>query len=217
MHPGLSGRTGAEQIAQLAAQSVRWQQVHGAFFLAGVLALLGVLWLRQAVLPGGLRLVVDVFSIVGILGAVIFASTVLAEVIMIPDLSEACSASPGCLDPANAPFTEAFADAGWRVLPGLSIGARLLMAGVVALALIGWATDRLRILEAFPLVAGGGYELIDGTGLHGWGNFRLEDGATGLSAVLFLVGLGTMALRIRSEGRQTTEPDPEPEPVPSEG
>lgn len=212
VHPGLPGRTGAEQIQQLAAQAERWRQVHAGFSAAGLLGLIAVLSLWRLVLPGGLKPMAHVAAAAGLVGAIVFSATVLAEVVMIPDLAEACAASPACLSGENARFTETFADVGWRVLPGLDYGARLLMAGIAALALLGWGTDRLRVLESLPLVLGAGYELVGRTGLHGWGNFRLEDGFTGISAVLVLTGAAAMMVRWPRKRSSSRSPNLDHEP-----
>ncbi len=196
VHPGLGRGTGADQIKALADQSDAWAWVHGLFVLAGVFALASMLILRRLVAERDSTLAPEIAASIGVLGAVVFIGTVLMEVVVIPDLSEACAASPACLSAENRIFTEVFANHGWRVLPGLNWGAHGVALGLVLLGGLGMKAKALSLWEGGFLAAGGLYEFYVGTGLHAWGTFNPSSGMTGLSGVLVLIGSCGIAARI---------------------
>jgi hypothetical protein len=195
-HPGLAGVSSAEQIERLAAQATAWAQVHFAFSVGGFLALAAILVLRTEVAKKAPVLWTNAAAAVGVIGAVIFTGTVLMEVKVIPALSRACVASAGCRTAENAVFTDAFADEGWRVLPGLTAGGRTMMVGVALLAMIGFAYGSLRTWEAAAIFGGAVLEIGTNTGLHQWGNFSPAQGMPALAAVAILVGSLGVAQRL---------------------
>ena len=214
IHPGLGRGTGADQIRTLASASEDWAAVHGLFVVAGFLALATMLVLRRLVAAGDPTLAPDVAAAIGVVGAVVFIATVLMEVIVIPDLSEACAATRACLSAANEGFTEAFADQGWRVLPGLSWGARGIALGLVLLGVLGAKVKSLTLWESGLLSAGGLYEFYVGTGLHGWGTFSPELALTGLAGLAVLGALSSVAARLVRDGSGSgTLPQPAAEQV----
>jgi hypothetical protein len=220
VHPGLTGRTGADQIRSLAQQAARWSEVHSAFVLAGFCALASILVLRSLIHRRQRMLVADVAAAVGVIGAVIFTGTVIMEVLVVPALSTACASTPSCVSPQNFAFTERLADQGWRVLPGLGAGAQTLMLGLLLLAVIGSLVGALKPWESALIAAGALFELVIGTGLHRWGSFYLNRGArglAGLAGVAVLLGNASIAWRLI---RRKTDPDPaeparEPETAPT--
>lgn len=196
VHPGLPGPTSADQIRQLAEQSVRWSQVHFAFSIAGFLGLATLLVLRGLV-PSNIPL--QAATAVGLVGGVIFTGTVLMEVSVIPELSLACRSSPGCLSPQNAVFTDELAAQGWRVLPGLTFGGRTLMIGIALVTAVAFWKGALRTWEAGLLFAGSLIEIALDTGLHAWGNFDLRLGMPGLAALALLLGGSALSVRLVRE------------------
>jgi hypothetical protein len=208
-HPGLGGVSSAEQISRLAAQATAWAQVHFAFSVGGFLALAAILVLRSEVAAKAPVLWTNAAAAVGVVGAVIFTGTVLMEVKVIPALSRACTASAGCRTPENAIFTDALANEGWRVLPGLTAGGRTMMVGVALLAMLGFTYGSLRTWEAATIFGGAVLEIGTNTGLHQWGNFSPARGMPGLAAVAILVGcLGVARRLIKAAGRGDAEPEP---------
>ena len=208
-HPGLGGVTSAEQISRLAAQATAWAQVHFAFSVGGFLALGAILVLRSEVARKAPELWTNAAAAVGVIGAVIFTGTVLMEVKVIPALSRACVASAGCRTPENAIFTDALANEGWRVLPGLTAGGRTMMAGVALLAMLGFTYGTLRIWEAAAIFGGAVWEIGTNTGLHQWGNFSPARGMPGLAAVAILLGsLGVAQRLIKAARAGAVEPEP---------
>ena len=195
-HPPLHGPSAAEQIGQLAAAAERWAQVHFAFSVGGFLALAAVLILRSEVASKAPQVWTNAAAAVGVVGAVVFTGTVLMEVTVIPALSTACAESPGCLGPQNGTFTAALADQGWRVLPGLTLGGRTLMAGIALLAVLGVLYGGLRNWEGAALFFGAVLEIGADTGLHAWGNFSPASGMPGLAAVAILIGGAGVAWRL---------------------
>lgn len=196
VHPSLQGPTSADQIRQLAEQSVRWTQVHFAFSVAGFLGLATLLILRglvPSIVP------VQIATAIGLIGGVVFTGTVLMEVSVVPELTLACRSSPGCLSPSNVIFTDELANQGWRVLPGLTMGGRILMLGLALLSAIALAKGALRFWEAAPLFAGSLIELTLNTGLHAWGNFNPARGMPGLAAVALLIGGLALSARLVRE------------------
>ncbi|HEX2054593.1 MAG TPA: hypothetical protein VHJ78_12820 [Actinomycetota bacterium] len=187
-HPSLSGVTAAQQIDQLAAAATRWAQVHFAFSVGGFLALAAVLILRREVATKAPELWTNAAAAIGVIGGVIFTGTVLMEVSVIPALSRACAASPACLHPDNAVFSQELANQGWRVLPGLGLGGRTLMAGIALIALLGILYGSLRNWEGAALFFGAILEIGNDTGLHAWGNFEPASGMPGLAALALLAG-----------------------------
>jgi hypothetical protein len=136
---------------------------------------------------------------IGLVGGVIFTGTVAMEVSVIPKLTLACRSSPGCLSQANAPFADELADQGWRVLPGLIVGGRLLMIGLALLTAIAFFRGALRIWEAAPIFGGSLVEIALDTGLHAWGDFSLQRGMPGLAAVGLLLGGAALSVRLVAE------------------
>jgi hypothetical protein len=195
-HPSLPGPTSADQIRQLAEQSVRWTQVHFAFSIAGFLGL-ATLFILRGLVPSSIP--VQIATAIGLIGGVVFTGTVLMEVGVIPDLSLACRSSPGCLSPSNTAFADELANQGWRILPGLTMGGRILMAGLALLSAIALAKGALRFWEAAPLFAGSLIELTLNTGLHAWGNFNPSRGMPGLAAVALLIGGLALSVRLVRE------------------
>lgn len=183
-HPGLRGGTGgaAEEIGNLAAQAGRWTDVHFAFSVGGFFGLAAVLVIRSEVAKKAPELWTNAAAALAIVGGVIFTGTVLMEVSVIPALARACAESPGCRVPGNVIFTDALADQGWRVLPGLTAGGRTLMFGLALLAVMGFVFGGLRGWEAAALFAGSVIEFGANTGLHQWGNFQPGYGMPGLAA-----------------------------------
>jgi hypothetical protein len=196
VHPTLPGRTGAEQIRKLAESAERWAQVHAGFTVAGFLALGVMLTLRGLIARGSSHLPADIASAVGVVGAVVFTATVLMEVGVVPNLSAACVAAEPCLDPANVIFTEELANQGWRALPGLLWGSWGIALGLLLLAALGGRSGALKVWEAVLLGAGGFYELVTPTGLHGWGTFSAEAGFPGITGVMVLAANAGVALRL---------------------
>lgn len=195
-HPGLGGATAAEQIGRLAAQASAWAQVHFAFSVGGFLALAAILVMRSEVAARAPVLWTNAAAAVGVVGAVIFTGTVLMEVKVIPALSRACVASAGCRTPENATFTDALANEGWRVLPGLTAGGRTMMVGVALLAMLGFTYGAMRAWEAAAIFGGAVLEIGTNTGLHQWGNFSPARGMPGLAAVAILAGSLGIARRL---------------------
>lgn len=208
-HPGLAGVSGADQIGRLAAQATAWSQVHFAFSVGGFLALAAIMVLGMEVAKKAPVLWTTAAAAVGVIGAVIFTGTVLMEVKVIPALSRACVASPGCRTPANSIFTDALANEGWRVLPGLSAGGRTMMVGVALLAMLGFAYGSLRTWEAAAIFGGAVLEIGTNTGLHQWGNFSPAQGMPGLAAVAILIG--SLGVAQRMVGARKSDPAPKPE------
>lgn len=200
-HPGLAGVSSAEQIGRLAAQASAWTQVHFAFSVGGFLALAAILVLRSEVATKAPVLWTNAAAAVGVIGAVIFTGTVLMEVKVIPALSRACVVSPGCRTPGNTIFTDALANEGWRVLPGLTAGGRTMMVGVALLAMLGFTYGSLRTWEAATIFGGAVLEIGTNTGLHQWGNFSPAQGMPGLAAVAILVGSLGVARRLIKQAK----------------
>lgn len=208
-HPSLAGVTSAAQIGRLAAQAADWAQVHFAFSVGGFLGIAAILVLRTEVAKKAPQLWTNAAAAVGIIGGVIFTGTVLMEVKVIPALARACVASPACRSTDNAIFTDAFANEGWRVLPGLTAGGRTFMLGLALLATLGFCYGALRTWEAGAIFAGAVLELGTNTGLHQWGNFSAEQGMPALAAVGILAGSCGVALRlIKPEKTEVVEPAP---------
>ncbi|HYN98334.1 MAG TPA: hypothetical protein VEU28_01525, partial [Actinomycetota bacterium] len=115
----------------------------------------------------------------------------------------ACVTSPVCRVPENAAFTDALANEGWRVLPGLTAGGRTMMLGLALLAILGFSYGALRTWEAVALFTGAALEIGLKTGLHQWGNFDPGRGMPGMAAVLILAGSTGIALRLilRGDGK----------------
>jgi hypothetical protein len=222
-HPGLGGgSTGsAEQISNLAAQADRWTGVHLAFSVGGFFGLAAVLVIRSEVAKKAPELWTDAAAALAVIGGVIFTGTVLMEVSVIPALARACAESPGCRVPGNVIFTDALADQGWRVLPGLTAGGRTLMFGLALLAVLGFVFGGLRNWEAAGLFGGSLIEFGANTGLHQWGNFQPAYGMPGLAAVAILIAGCGIAFRLVMGDRRTAlealgpavtqEPGPAPE------
>jgi len=213
VHPSLPGPTSADQIRQIAEQSVRWTQVHFAFSVAGFLGL-ATLFILRGLVPSSIPL--QIATAIGLIGGVVFTGTVLMEVSVIPELSLACRASPGCLSPANVSFADELANQGWRVLPGLTLGGGILMVGIALLSAIALARGGLRFWEAAPMLAGCLIELTQNTGLHAWGNFSLSRGMPGLAAVALLAGGLALSVRLVREAwggrpRSSTSASPPPQ------
>lgn len=211
-HPGL-GRVGsAEQITNLAAASADWAQVHFAFSIGGFLGLAALLVLRSEVAKRAPELWANAAAAVGVVGGVIFTGTVLMEVRVIPALARACVASAGCRTAENMVFTDALANEGWRVLPGLTAGGRTMMTGLALLAVVGFAYGGLRTWEAAALFGGAVLEIGLNTGLHQWGNFSPAQAMPGLAAVAILAGSAGVALRLirpaESKPETTKNDDP---------
>lgn len=217
-HPGLGGGASFSQIANLAAQADKWTQVHFAFSVGGFLGLAAILIIRSEVAKKAPVLWTNVAAAVGVVGAAIFTGTVLMEVTVIPALARACTVSPGCLTPDNQVFTEAFADEGWRILPGLTLGGRTLMVGLAMLAVLGFAFGSLKNWEAAAIFAGAVLEIGTNTGLHQWGNFSPAFGMPGLAAVGILAGSAGIAWRlVRGRKVVIVELPDEPAPPAAEG
>ncbi|HEX2149929.1 MAG TPA: hypothetical protein VHI31_07160 [Actinomycetota bacterium] len=206
-HPGLGpGASSAEQISRLAAASADWAQVHFAFSVGGFLGLASILVIRSEVAKKAPELWTNASAAVGLIGAVIFTGTVLMEVRVIPALARACVTSPVCGSPENVAFTDALANEGWRVLPGLTAGGRTMMLGLALLAILGFSYGALRTWEAVALFTGAALEIGLKTGLHQWGNFSPQQGMPGMAAVLILAGSIGIALRlIRQDDRKAGE------------
>jgi hypothetical protein len=219
-HPGLRGTTGgsAEEIGNLAAQAQRWTDVHFAFSVGGFLGIAAVLVIRSEVAKKAPELWTNAAAALAIIGGVIFTGTVLMEVSVIPALARACAESPGCRAPGNVIFTDALADQGWRVLPGLTAGGRTLMFGLALLAVLGFIFGGLRNWEAAALFAGSVLEFGTNTGLHQWGNFQPAYGMPGLAAVAILIaGCGVAWRLVRDPRRPVPAEDPGPPVVPQAG
>jgi hypothetical protein len=210
LHPGLPGNTAAEEIGSLAGAAGRWSQVHAAFWVGGLLALGAVLVLRAEVARRAPVLVTNAAAAVGVVGAGIFTGTVYMEIRVIPALSTACSRSPLCLDPDNAVFTNALAAEGWRVLPGLTLGAKMLVLGLALLAVLGFTYGALKSWEAVALFTGGVWEYGVSTGLHAWGNFSPSRGMPGLAALAILFAGASVSWRMVSELRTGGKPAGKP-------
>jgi hypothetical protein len=196
VHPGLPGPTSSDQIRQLAEQAVRWTQVHFAFTIAGFLGL-ATLFIIRGLAPSTIPL--QIATGVGLVGGVIFTGTVAMEVSVIPELTLACRSSPGCLSPANARFADELANQGWRVLPGLTLGGRVLMIGLALVTAIAFFRGALRIWEAALIFGGSMVEIALDTGLHAWGDFSLQRGMPGLAAVGLLLGGAALSVRLVAE------------------
>ncbi len=204
-HPGLGRVSAAEQISNLAAASADWAQVHFVLSIGGFLGLGAILILRREVAKKAPELWTDAAAAVGVIGAVIFTGTVLMEVRVVPALARACVASAGCRSADNAVFTDALADEGWRVLPGLTAGGRTMMIGLALLAVMGFSYGALRTWEAVALFGGTVLEIGLNTGLHQWGNFSPAQGMPAMAAVAILAGGAGVAFRLMRGER------PEPE------
>lgn len=219
-HPGLRGATGgsAEEIGNLAAQAGSWTDVHFAFSVGGFFGLAAVLVIRSEVAKKAPELWTNTAAALAIVGGVIFTGTVLMEVSVIPALARACAESPGCRVPGNVIFTDALADQGWRVLPGLTAGGRTLMFGLALLAVMGFVFGGLRGWEAAALFGGSVLEFGANTGLHQWGNFQPDYGMPGLAAVAILISGCGLAWRLVRGERPPAAVAPEPplvaEPAP---
>jgi hypothetical protein len=196
VHPGLPGPTSADQIRQLAEQATRWTQVHFAFTIAGFLGL-ATLFIIRGLVPSSIPL--QIATGIGLAGGVIFTGTVAMEVSVIPKLTLACRSSPGCLSPANALFTEELANQGWRVLPGLTLGGRVLMIGLALVTAVAFARGALRFWEAALISGGSLVEIALDTGLHAWGDFTPQGGMPGLAAVALLLGGAALSVRLVAE------------------
>jgi hypothetical protein len=206
VHPGLPGNTAAQEVASLARVAGRWSQVHAAFWVGGLLGLAAVLVLRAEVGREAPVLFTNAAAAVGVVGAVIFTGTVYMEIDVIPTLSTACSQSPLCLAPDNAVFTNALAEQGWRVLPGLTLGAKTLVLGLALLAILGFAYGALRPWESLALFTGSVWEYGVSTGLHAWGEFSPARGMPGMAAVAILFAGISIAWRMVTELRSRTKP-----------
>lgn len=204
-HPGLGRVSSAEQISNLAAASADWAQVHFALSIGGFLGLAVILILRSEVARRAPELWTNAAAAVGVIGSVIFTGTVLMEVRVIPALARACVASAGCRAADNAVFTDALADEGWRVLPGLTAGGRTMMIGLALLAVLGFSYGGLRTWEAAALFGGAVLEIGLNTGLHQWGNFSPAQGMPGMAAVAILAGGAGVALRLIRQDRPSAE------------
>jgi hypothetical protein len=204
-HPGLGGGAGgsAEQIGNLAAQAERWTGVHFAFSVGGFFGLAAVLVIRSEVAKKAPELWTNAAAALAVVGGVIFTGTVLMEVSVIPALARACVESPGCRVPGNVIFTDALAEQGWRVLPGLTAGGRTLMIGLALLAVLGFGFGGLRNWEAAALFGGSVLEFGTNTGLHQWGNFQPDYGMPGLAAVAILIAACGVAWRLVRGDRHT--------------
>lgn len=190
-HPSLGRGDSFSQIGNLAVQSVMWARVHFALSVGGFFGLAVVLIIRGEVVTRAPQLWTNAAAAVGVIGAVIFTGTVLMEVNVIPALARACTSSPGCRVPDNQILADALADQGWRILPGLTLGGRMLMVGLAMLAVLGLTFGSLRNWEASALFSGSVLEIGTNTGLHQWGNFTPAAGMPGLAAVAILIsGLG---------------------------
>lgn len=196
VHPSLPGPSSGDQIRQIAEQSVRWTQVHFAFSVAGFFGL-ATLFILRGLVPSSIP--VQIGTAIGLIGGVVFTGTVLMEVSVIPDLALACRSSPGCLSPANVSFANELANQGWRVLPGLILGGRILMLGLALLTAIAFTKGGLRFWEAAPMFVGSLIELALSTGLHAWGNFNPARGMPGLAAVALFVGGLALSVRLVRE------------------
>lgn len=216
VHPSLPGPSSADSIRQMADQAVRWSQVHFGFSVAGFLGLGVLLILRGLVVTKGPRLAVEIAAIIGVVGGVIFTGTVLMEVSVVPELALACDSSQICVSTSNAVLTDELANQGWRVLPGLTRGGRTMMLGLIILAMIGFASDALKPVEAGPIVTGAVLEFGLNTGLHAWGNFYPSRGMPGMAAVFLLVGGTALAVRLVKEAWRTPESGPSPSQAESE-
>lgn len=214
VHPALPGNSAAEEVAALAAQAARWSQVHAAFWVAGLLGLATVLIVRTEVAKQAPVLPTNAAAALGVVGAVIFTGTVYMEILVIPGLSTACSESPVCLGPENAVFTNALANEGWRVLPGLTLGGRTLVLGLAFLAILGFSYGALKSWESAALFGGSVLEFGANTGLHAWGNFTPGRGMPGLAAVAILLAGGSIAVRMVIGLRVGEKPEPEVHPTP---
>jgi hypothetical protein len=218
VHPGLPGPTAADQIRQLADQAVRWTQVHFAFAAAGFLGL-ATLFIIRGLVPSSIPL--QIATGIGLVGGVIFTGTVAMEVSVIPELTLACRSSPGCLSPDNALFANELANQGWRVLPGLTLGGRVLMTGLALLAAIAFLRGGLRFWEAAPIFGGSLIEIALDTGLHAWGSFSPQRGMPGLAAVALLFGGAALSVRLVREAwgvrpkTATSEPTAQPPGAPA--
>lgn len=187
-HPSLGRGDSFSQIGNLAAQSLMWTRVHFAFAVGGFFGLAAVLIVRGEVATRAPQLWTNAVAAVGVVGAVIFTGTVLMEVNVIPALARACTSSPGCRVPDNQIFADALANQGWRILPGLTLGGRMLMVGLAMLAVLGFSFGSLRNWESLALFSGSVLEIGTNTGLHQWGNFSPAAGLPGLAAVAILIG-----------------------------
>lgn len=212
-HPSLGRNGSSSQIGNLAAQADMWTQVHFAFSVGGFLGLAAILIIRSEVARKAPMLWTNVAAAVGSVGGVIFTGTVLMEVRVIPALARACTASPACRIPDNQIFTDALADEGWRILPGLTAGGRTLMVGLALLAVLGFAFGSLKTWEAAAIFAGAVLEIGTNTGLHQWGNFSPASGMPGLAAVGILAGSAGIAWRL-VRGRKVKIVELPEEPAP---
>lgn len=198
-HPALPGPTAADQIAQLAAAAGRWAEVHLALSAGGFFGLGAVLVYRSRLAGRAPALWANAAAAIGVVGAVIFTGTVLMEVTVIPELATSCARTPACLAAENAPFTQALADQGWRVLPGLSLGGRTMMSGLALLAVLAVVYGGLRAWEALAVFFGSVLEIVADTGLHAWGNFQPARGMPGLAAVALLAAGAGVSHRLFTE------------------
>ena len=216
VHPSLPGNSAAEEIASLADATGRWSQVHAAFWVGGLLGLAAVLVLRAEIAGQAPVLLTNAAAAVGVVGAVIFTGTVYMEIGVIPALSTACSQSPLCLDPDNALFTNVLAEQGWRVLPGLTLGAKTLVLGLALLAIVGFSYGALKMWESLALFTGSVWEYGVSTGLHAWGEFSPARGMPGLAAVAILFAGASISWRMVTELRSPAEPGASGEPATAE-
>ena len=195
LHPDPAGETAADQVQAVAEAAGAWQRAHLLLAGASLLGIGAVLGLRSLIPRQGLVTVVaSVFTALGVASAGVVAGLVLTEAVLVAPVARACSATSGCLAPANESFLVAFANASWNELTALSVAAGSLIFSLGTLAVLGWRSRAIRAWEAAVMVVGIVGIYATNTVLHGNAKYGL---------LLVLVASASIALRMvrrRSHG-----------------
>jgi hypothetical protein len=188
LHPDPTGETAAEQVQAVADAAGGWKRAHLVLAGGSVLAIGAVLGLRSLI-PGRSRATVvgSIFTALGVAAAGLVAGLVLTEAVLVAPVAQACSATSGCLSPANESFLAAFADASWNDLTALSMAAGSLIFSLGTLAVLGWRSRAIRAWEAAVMVVGIVAIYATNTVLHGDAKYGL---------LLVLVASASIALRM---------------------
>ncbi len=189
VHPGFAG-TAAEQVAALAADTVRWRWVHAGLAFGSLLGM-GVLFILKSLLPRP-HPVVHAALALGVAGAAVLTGVFALEATLVVELAQACaSAAEPCLSAANWPFLERFSELALDRVPLLFPGGSALLAAIMALAVMGRAMRVLAFRESLPLTIGALVVFLYGPSLHG-----PPLGLPTLGLLLVLAGSGALAVRL---------------------
>jgi hypothetical protein len=199
IHPRLSGLA-PQQIAQLAAESGRWQTVHAVLAVASLLGLAAVLVIWTLVArgrSGPIALTAHVGAIVAAAGAAMLSGVVLMETGLVAPLAEACTNGGVCQAPANLAFADEFARLGWLDVPPLGWAGIPLLFGIILLAGAGWFLGPLRIWEAPILILSAIGVLFTNPGFHGRARWPL---------MFLLIAMASLATRVIRTGALRPSP-----------